>query len=505
MNMNLSLRQGMHLRQQLVMTVRLQQALKLLQVPTLELEQILRLELQINPLLEEIDFAEEEEEEGGSEASAAGEDDGEEGALAGAEEAAGASADDAGEEAAEAAAAETTGASEDSPEPVDWDEYFKDGFIAEHLEPETAEEDLFERLPVYVPSGQQSLLDQLQFAVSEPLDRRIGEYIIGSLNGDGYLTAPVGEIAAFFETDEARVARVLALIQEFDPPGVAARDLRECLLLQLRTKGRSDSPEATIISNHFDALKTRKFGDIAREMHITVQEVQAIAERIGELDPKPGMASESEGARYIVPDLVVQEVDGEYVVYLNDGNIPRLRVSKAYENQKLQGPDRDNQTVQFIDEKKRYAEWIIKTIEQRRRTMIKVMEAIVVQQSAFFEQGAIALRPLTLQQVANVIGMHESTVSRVTKQKFVQTPRGVFPLKYFFSAGLDAGDGEEIGAKAVKEMIRNIVAAESPKRPLSDKKIVDLLAQRDLTIARRTVAKYREQLGILSARMRKQF
>ncbi len=487
MDLNLRLHQGLHLRQQLVMTQRLQQALKLLQVPTLELEQILRQELQINPLLEEVDPDEEQEEEAAAEAAEA----------VVAEE----------ERAVEEAAGEREPAAEEEEprEPIDWDEYFQDGFSASSLERETEDEDRLERLPVYVPSGQQTLLDQLVLAVADPLDRKLGEYIIGSLNGDGYLTCPLGEIAAFFEVDQERVARVLAVIQEFDPPGVAARDLQECLLLQLRAKGREESREAEVIRRHFDALKARKFGEIARDLKITIQEVQEIAERIGELDPKPGLTTGGEGARYIVPDLVVQKVDDDYVVYLNDGNIPRLRVSKAYEDLSSRGPGRDNKTVQFIDEKKRYAEWIIKTIEQRRRTMIKVMEAIVAQQRDFFEHGAIALKPLTLQDVATAIEMHESTVSRVTKQKYVQTPRGVFPLKYFFSAGLDTEGGDEVAAKAVKLMIQEIVAGENPKRPLSDKKIVDLLAARGLKIARRTVAKYREQLGILAARMRKKF
>ncbi len=487
MDMNLRLHQGLHLRQQLVMTQRLQQALKLLQVPTLELEQILRQELQANPLLEELESEEEDEEEARQEAPDA-ENEG--------------SADTAPED---QGAIDPAGEDDEKPEPIDWDEYFKDGFVMEQLEPETDDEDQLERVPVFVPSGQQTLIEQLNMVMTDPLDRRIGEYIIGSLNGDGYLMAPVREIAAFFEIETERVERILMVIQEFDPPGVAARDLRECLLLQLKAKDRADSPEAHVIRHHFEALKTRKFADIARDMKVSVQEVQSIAERIGELDPKPGLATGGEGARFIMPDLVVQKVDDEYVAYLNDGNLPRLRVSRAYEDLSQRGPGRDNKTVQFIDEKRRYAEWIIKTIEQRRRTMIKVMEAIVQQQKDFFEHGAIALRPLTLQQVASAIGMHESTVSRVTKQKYVQTPRGVFPLKYFFSAGLDTEEGEEVAAKAVKEMIQEIVAKENPLRPLSDKKIVDMLSARGLKIARRTVAKYREQLGILSARMRKKF
>ena len=472
MDLKLGLHQGLHLRQQLVMTQRLQQALKLLQVPTLELEQILRLELQANPLLEEVDPDEETTEDTET--------------TEGVQE------------------SEGSGEGDQDQDPIDWDEYFKDGFRTAVVEQEMEDEDQLERPPVYLPSGQQTLEEQLRFVVEDELDRKIGEYIIGCLNDDGFLACSLQEIAAFFEVDEESVVRMLTIIQEFDPPGVGARNLQECLLLQLVAKDREESPEAYIVRNHFDALKTRKFGDIAREMKITPKEVQEIAERIGELDPKPGLSTTPEGARPILPDLVVEKVDDDFVVYLNDSNLPRLRVSKAYESH-LKGKDRDRDAVQFIDEKKRYAEWIIKTIEQRRRTMIKVMEAIVEEQKEFFEHGAIALRPLTLQQVANVIGMHESTVSRVTRQKYVQTPRGVFPLKYFFSAGLDTEQGEEIAAKAVKMMIQEIVDRENSAKPLSDKKIVDLLAEKGLKIARRTVAKYREQMGILNARMRKQF
>jgi len=280
--------------------------------------------------------------------------------------------------------------------------------------------------------------------------------------------------------------------------------LQECLLLQLAARGYEDSDEAHIINHHFESLKNRKFADIAREMKITPKDVQEIAQRIGELDPRPGLSVNAEGARAVVPDLEVVKVDDdgeEYAVYLNDSNLPRLRVSQAYEGAEKSSED----TIKFIDEKKRHAEWVIKTIEQRRRTMIKVMEAIVVEQKEFFEKGAIALRPLTLQQVASTIGMHESTVSRVTRQKYVQTPRGVFPLKFFFSAGLDSDSGTEVAAKAVKIMIREIIEAENTAKPLSDKKIVDMLQESGLKIARRTVAKYREQMGILSARMRKQF
>jgi len=472
MNMKLKLHQGLYQRQQLVMTQRLQQALKLLQIPTLELEQILRQELQINPLLEEYEPGEDDELQ---EAEAEKED-----------------SETAGDESAEE-------------KPVDWDEYFKDGFKDGTYEREHDDEDRLERPAASVPTGQQEMTSQLALVLEDGLDRKIGEYLIGSLDEAGYLTSPLGEAAAYFDVEEARVEKILKVIQEFDPPGVGARDIQECLMLQLRARGREESPEAEVIRDHFEALKNRKFTDIAREMKIQPREVQEIAERIGELDPKPGMATAQEGAAYITPDLIVEKVDDDYVVYLNDGNIPRLRVSNAYDAVQAGKKGGDTDTVQFIDEKRRYAEWIIKTIEQRRRTMIKVMEAIVREQREFFTSGAIALRPLTLQQVANEIGMHESTVSRVTKQKYCQTPRGVFPLKYFFSAGLDTDEGDEVAAKAVKEMIQEIVAGEDSARPLSDKKIVELLSARGLKIARRTVAKYRDHLGILNARMRKKF
>ncbi len=473
MDLKLRLHQGLYQKQQLVMTQRLQQALKLLQIPTLELEQTLRQELQMNPLLEEIDPSEEDELAENTQEE--DEDD--------------VSREDGAEE------------SED----IDWDEYFKDGFKDGTFEREHDDEDRMERPTVAKPSGQQELLEQLNLALNDPLERQVGEYLIGSMNDDGYLVSSLVEVASFFEVDISVVESVLLVIQDFDPPGIGARDIVECLMLQLKAQGREDGLEAVIIQEHFGDLKNRRLTEIARAMGLTPRDVQDLVENIGELDPKPGMTVAGDGSAYITPDLIVEKVDDDYVCYLNDGNLPRLRVSNAYDAVAAGKTGGDNDTVQFIDEKRRYATWIIKTIEQRRRTMIKVMEAIVREQKDFFELGPISLRPLTLQQIASTIGMHESTVSRVTKSKYCQTPRGVFPLKYFFSAGLDTNDGDEVAAKAVKEMIEGIVAGEDTARPLSDKKIVDLLSGRGLKIARRTVAKYREQLGILNARMRKRF
>ena len=465
----------MQLRQQLVMTQRLQQALKLLQVPTLELEQILRTELNENPLLEEIEAEEEIDEETNRQTTISDLEDTERERLP-----------------------------EQQDEHRDWGDSFEDGFRGVSNERGYDEEDELERPQKYIPTGQEALSEQLQLAIPEGIERKIGEYIIGCLNENGLLGCPLEEIAAFFEVSEAVVEAVLRVVQDFDPPGVAARNIQECLLLQLEAKGLEDSDEAYVIRHHFEFLKHRKFSDIARLMKITPHQVQEIAQRIGELDPHPGLVLGGEGARVVVPDLEVvkvEEADQDYAVYLHDSNLPHLRVSAAYEGKS----NRNEDDVKFIDEKKRHAEWIIKTIEQRRRTMIKVMEAIVAEQKEFFEKGAIALRPLTLQQVASVIGMHESTVSRVTRQKYVQTPRGVFPLKFFFSAGLDSDQGPDVAAKAVKIMIKEIVEGENSSKPLSDKKIVDILQTSGLKIARRTVAKYREQMGILSARMRKNY
>ncbi len=470
----LGLHMGLKQVQSVVMTQRLQQALKLLQVPTLELEQILRKELVENPLLEEIDTEDEIEDA--------------------------TRLDD--------AVTEADGMERDrdiDDENRDWGDSFDDGFRGARVELGYDEDDELERPQKYVPSGQEDLTDQLVLAVPDGLERRIGEYIIGCLGEDGLLACPLEEIAAFFEVEQDTVEAVLRVIQGFDPPGVGARDIPECLLLQLEARGLGESDEAHIIHHHFEDLKNRKFSNIAREMKITPKAVQEIAQRIGELDPRPGLSTGLDGARAITPDLEVVKVDDEnnvYAVHLNDSNMPRLRVSQAYEGKATSNEDE----VKFINEKKSHAEWVIKTIEQRRRTMIKVMEAIVAEQREFFEKGSIALKPLTLQQVASAIGMHESTVSRVTRQKYVQTPRGVFPLKFFFSAGLDSSGAEgEVSAKAVKVMIKEIIDNENTSKPLSDKRIVEMLQEQDLKIARRTVAKYREQMGILSARMRKQF
>ncbi len=461
--------------QRLVMTPKLQQALKLLQVPTLELEQILKQEILMNPLLEEIEPAEDEEEVEASENDTSNGDEKDN--------------------------------SDKNGDPVDWEEYFSDGFSQTGFEGEREEiDDRFERVAVAPENGYEKLSVQLHLNLNDELEIQIGEYIIGSLNEDGFLSCELSEVARQFEVEEEKAERVLRVIQAFDPPGIGARSLRESLILQLTALGEGDGLAATIVRDHFEALKNRKFNEIAKEMHLTAQDVQAIALEIGQLDPRPGLSTFGEDAKYVVPDLIVERVEGEYIVYLNDSNIPRLRVSRAYREELARSRQQgDKETREFIVGKLNSARWLIQTIEQRRRTIVKVMQCIVEEQEEFFEKGAVALKPLTLQQVANRIGMHESTVSRVTTNKYVQTPRGVFELKYFFSSSLDTDDGENMSSKAAKIRIQGIISKEEKNRPLSDQKIVDLLKVEGLNIARRTVAKYREQLGILPARMRKTY
>jgi len=496
---------GLHLRQrqQLVMTPKLQQALKLLQMPAIELQQMLKQEIMENPLLEEVEEYEEIVEETEQQADGSGE-----GADGSADEAPApveapvATAEEPSEDPIEA-----KGEGEAGDERVDWDEYFNDGFdIGRAGAEEEHKEEFFEKVPVAKRSFTDQLMGQLRIVTDDPQMVRIGDYLVGSLDESGYLTCDLEEVAGTFGVTVEEVDRVLELIQAFDPPGVGARNLQECLLLQLKFRGMSDSLAAAIIRDHFDEFKQKKYVDIARKLRISVQDVQDQCKLISTLDPKPGLEVVAEDPKYVIPDLIVDTIDGKYIVYLNDRNIPRLRVSQHYHDELMREVrDGDSEAREFINARLKSAKWLIQTIEQRRRTMVKVMECIVRKQRDFFDKGTAFLRPLTLQQVASEINMHESTVSRVTTNKYVQTPRGVFELKFFFSSSLGTQDGGEVSAKSAKDKIRRIIEAETDRTPLSDQKIADMLKKEGLNIARRTVAKYREQLNILPARMRKQY
>ncbi len=295
----------------------------------------------------------------------------------------------------------------------------------------------------------------------------------------------------------------LDIVQRLDPPGIGARNLRECLLLQLEDGRQKASLAYRLVDEAFDDLIAHRWSDLAKRYALDPQEVQAAADELARLDPKPGLQFLSTAGEYVIPDLTVENVDGEYRVFLNDGGMPRLRISQTYrdivaDKKKFVGENRA-----FITEKLNSATWLVQAIEQRRQTMLKVMHFIVDRQRAFFEKGVESLRPLTLREVADVLDMHESTISRVTSQKYAQTPRGVFPLKFFFSSSLGTTSGEDASSRAVKAQIEKLVAGENTAKPLTDAAIVKSLEERGIRIARRTVAKYRDHLGILPARMRK--
>jgi RNA polymerase sigma-54 factor len=464
--------------QKLIMTPRLQQALKLLQVPTLELQQILKQEVLQNPLLEEVDEVTEQEDIDRE-----------------------ASADEQNNEEPEDPAEE---------DPIDWADFLQDGSLDRTYVPQSETSmEFLEKVPVTRTTLAESLLEQLHFLSLPDSTMLIAEFLVGSLDDRGWLVTSVPDITEALGVPQDEVERVLGVLQALEPAGVGARDLRECLLIQLDAKGERESLAWRMIHDHFDHLVNRRFPEIARLLKVSVLEVQEAADSIATLNPRPGTLVSAEDPKYVVPDLLVERVDEEYVVMLNDRNVPRLRLSSAYDSviaAQRRGANvsaEDKSTREFIHGKLASAKWLIQTIEQRRRTMIKVMNCIVREQREFFDKGIGFLRPLTLAQVARQINMHESTVSRVCSGKYVQTPRGVFELKFFFSSGLATDDGEDVSARTAKDIIRGLIDEEDKLEPLSDQRIMELLHERGLQIARRTVAKYREQLQILSARLRR--
>ena len=470
----MEMKHSLHLTQKpaLIMTQRLQQALKLLQVPTLELQQILKQELMQNPLLEEVDEVTESED---------------------------IAKEDSPEEAANEESKEPS-----EEDPIDWSEYMQDGAFDRAYVPQTeTNPEFLEKVPVTRTTLAESLLEQLHFLDLSAAHMRIADFLVGSLDDRGYLSTPLDVVSQSLGCSVEECEAVLKVIQALEPIGVGARDLRECLLIQLETRNQRDTLVWRLIHDQFDNLVNRRFPEIARQLKCTVEEVQEGADVVATLNPKPGLEVSAEDPKYVVPDLLVERVDEEYVVLLNDRNVPRLRISSAYESVLKDRKPGDKGSRDYIQGKLNSARWLIQTIEQRRRTMIKVMNCIIREQREFFDRGIAFLRPLTLQQVARQIDMHESTVSRVCSGKYVQTPRGVFELKFFFSSGLETEDGEDVSARTAKDIIKTLIEEEDKKEPLSDQRIAELLHEKGLRIARRTVAKYREQLGILPARFRR--
>ena len=485
--MKTGLHQHTSLRQDLRINPRLYQAMDLLYMPLLDLEQHLKQELLSNPFLE---MSEPEEE---VQATAAEQ---------------------------QQNKPEKEAKAEDEP---DWETILLED-RTEHSVPSGSYSDAREYVEPVTVEGKDlidHLRDQTRLLDLSPRQQLLAEEFLGNIGEDGYLQADLAQILKganqLLEEHEAEseldlnvpaytmaeVEEMLKIIQQLDPPGTGARNLRECLLLQLENQKRTDTLVYRLVKDAFDDLIAHRWSDLGKRFGLAPEEVQRAADELARLDPKPGLQYSAGNDAYIIPDLIVDKIDDKYLVFLNDSGLPRLRISKTYQEIARDKKKYDGESKEFINQRLNSAHWMIQAIEQRRQTMLKVMNFIVDRQREFFEKGIEYLKPLTLREVADVISMHESTVSRVTNEKYVQTPRGLLPLKFFFSSGLTTTTGEDASARSIKAQIQKMVDDEPQKSPLTDQQIVELFEKRGVKIARRTVAKYRDQLGILPARMRK--
>jgi len=451
--------QSMALQQTL--SPQMQQSLQLLQAPMMELRQLVAAELQVNPVLEE-EFPVNRE--------------------------------------------------TDTPEPAEssglndeWQEYYAQRASAE---PWTAE--ALERRQHFFdshtrpPTLQQFLLEQLGGLTITVSEKGIALVIIGNIDDRGYLRATVEEVAAQAGCSPGEAEAVLEKVQALDPAGVAARNLSECLFLQLRRSGRQYSIESRIVQHYLEELGRRRLPDIARQLHVSVAEVQKAAEEIARLEPRPGRPFSSEEEQTIIPDVFIERDGDGYTVSLNNSEVPSLRIGNDYKDM-LSEAGSNREVKEYLREKIRGGRFFIKCIEQRQHTLLNISREIVERQRDFFDQGPAHLRPMTMSQVAQAVGVHETTVSRAVSGKYMSTPRGLFELKYFFTSGYTTSEGEAVSNESVRQAIAEIIKGEDPRKPLSDQDIVTTLSERGLPIARRTVAKYREQLGLLPSHLRKSF
>src|SRR6187455_1995100 len=460
--------------QKLILTPSLQQAIKLLPMSTLELSDLLNQEMVENPMLEEVPTEDLQPAEA--------------------------------QQQAEKAEPEQPAEKTDSWDDQDY-EYFFGDYLDDGYRPRTPTE-VKELPPIEnTLSSSASLSDhllwQLSMQTDDPLVREIGEAIIGNLDDDGTLVATVEELASMGPWAVEEVERALSLIQGFDPVGVAARDLQECLLLQLRHHGHAGTPSERIVSEHIQLLKNHQVPELARKMGLSIDELKPHIELIRHLDPKPGSRHNPSQSQYVIPDVYVVKVEDAYVALLNEEGLPQLRISPVYRRLLDKGTENTDETRAYVKDKFRSALWLIKSVEQRQKTIHKVATSIINFQRDFLDHGIEYLRPLVLRDVANDIGMHESTVSRVVTNKYMHTPQGVFEMKYFFHSGISSSYGESVSSVTIKQRIRKIIEQEDARKPLSDSKIVSMLQKEGLDLARRTIAKYREELKIPTSNQRK--
>jgi RNA polymerase sigma-54 factor len=463
--------------QKLILTPSLQQAIKLLPMSTLELADLLNQEMVENPLLEEVPTEELQP--------------------------------------AEQQQPEKQEAQPATEKPDTWDDADYDYFFGDYLDDgyrsrtpsEVKELPPIENTLSTAGSLSDHLLWQLSLQTHDDGVKEIGRAIVGNLDDDGYLVASVEEIAAMGEWPVADVEKALQHVQTFDPIGVAARDLQECLWLQIRHLGLEGTPSEKIVTEHLRLLQNHQVPEIARKLGMPIEELKQHIEIIRNLDPKPGSRYNPSQSQYVIPDVYVVKVEDQYVAMLNEEGLPQLRISPVYrrllDKSAQAGSESGDETRAYVKDKFRSALWLIKSVDQRQETIHKVATSIINFQREFLDQGIEYLRPLVLRDVANDIGMHESTVSRVVNNKYMHTPQGVFEMKYFFHSGISSSYGESVSSVTIKQRIRKIIENEDPRKPLSDSKIVSILQKEGLMLARRTIAKYREELKIPTSNQRK--
>jgi RNA polymerase sigma-54 factor len=475
-------------KQQLQITPQLQQAIQMLRLSRMELQEFLSQQLAENPILEEtgVVYSSEETALQDKEKEATTQD---------------------YENSTLNEASNILDKKANSESEIDWDKYAKSRDYESHLPSTQSRKDEefpnFENIVSKAQSLHEYLLEQLSDFDLNPEEFKLAQLIIGSVDDRGYLDEDWDELAKNSGASPDEIEDMVDLVQRLEPPGVAARDLRESLLNQIRFFGLRNGVVERMVGEHLNLLETRNYPQLAKQMGVSVDEVLKNVQIIAELEPIPGRQFESEVVSYVVPDVYIFKLGDSWQVSMNDDGIPSLRISEEYQDilEKMKTGSADRE---YLSERLRSAEWLIKSLQQRKKTIFRVTETIVEHQKDFFEKGAEHLRPLICKQVADELGLNQSTVSRATKNKYVHTPRGIFPLKYFFnSAVTQAGGGEGLASESVRNMIAELVSAEDPKNPLSDSKIVEILDQRGLQLARRTVAKYREKLNILPSSKRK--
>ncbi|RUM38469.1 MAG: RNA polymerase sigma-54 factor [Desulfobulbus sp.] len=480
--MALELRQQLKLAQKLVMTPQLRQAIKLLQLNRLELTDALQSEMEQNPLLEEADPPPADNDNPES-----------------------LSAEESKDIPEPAATTQVQGDDPSTVAEVNWEDYantFDSDFSFARETPPADAPSQFDFISA-TPGLTSHLQWQLTHLKLNELDKEISHFILGNLDGHGFFQADIDDICNYIHCSTDEAEGVLRLVQSLEPPGIAARTIRESLLLQLERKGLDESLAYHIVDEHMDLLQTRNYALIARQSGVTARKVQAAVAVISTLTPYPGNEFSNEQTHYVIPDVYVDKIDGEFIIRLNNDGLPHLQLSTAYQEMIRENKKINKDSRSYLQEKKRSAQWFIKSLQQRQHTIYKVMESLLKFQHDFFEKGAGHLKPLILHDVAEDIGMHESTVSRVTSNKYVHTPTGIYELKYFFSTAVATTNGDTVAAEAIKNRIKQLIQKEDSSKPLSDNKLSALLKEEGIKVARRTVAKYRDQLKILPVKHRR--